>query len=128
VMPRPPRRPLEPIHRCGVRLEPVRSLPARLLAEAGAELGQAPVGGGDPERPSRLALLVRIVDVVVGRVNLNGPDQRIVPIAIGVAEPPQVHLPDVETGLTLDDPFRHCPANAPRPRAPAGAGAGRDVE
>src|SRR4029077_2763572 len=37
----------------GVRLEPVRPFPARFFTEAGAELRQALIGGGDAQRAPR---------------------------------------------------------------------------
>src|ERR1700682_4185661 len=112
----PARRPLESIHRRRVWLKPVGSLPAGLLAKAGAQLGQARIGGREAKRPSGLAFFVRIMNIVVSRVDLDGAGERIVPIPIGVTEPPQVHLPEVEAGLAIDDPFGH------RLAPPTGAG------
>ena len=63
----------------GVRLEPVRALPAGLLAERRAEALEDRVGRRHPERPAGLALLVRVVDVVVGRVVLDRARQRVAP-------------------------------------------------
>src|SRR6202022_2410360 len=115
MMTGPARGPPQPTtHRRGIRGEPVRSLPPGFLAEAGAELGQARIGGREAKRPSRLAFLVRIVNVIVGRVDLDGAGQGVVPVAIGIAEAPKVHLPEIEAGLAIDDPFRHRPAHATR--------------
>src|SRR5262249_2313844 len=61
------------VHR--VRLEPVRALPARLLAEGRAELLQARVRRREAQRPTGLALVPRILDVVVSRVDLDGARQ-----------------------------------------------------
>src|ERR1700682_2821845 len=96
----PARGPPQPTtHRRGIRGKPVRSLPPGFLAEAGAELGQARIGGREAKRPSGLALLVRIVNIVVSRVDLDGAGQGAVPAAIGIAESPKVHLPEIEDGL-----------------------------
>ena len=56
-----------------VRREPVRALPARLLAELRAEVGEPRVRRRRLERPTRLPLLTRVVDVVVRRVDLVRP-------------------------------------------------------
>src|ERR1700682_2804341 len=111
-----------------VRLEPVGSLPPRLLAEGGAELGQARIGGREAKRSSGLALLVRIVNIVVSRVDLDGAGQGVVPVAIGIAESPKVHLPEIEAGLAIDDPFRHRPAHAARTGDAMGAEACCDIQ
>src|ERR1700674_2956485 len=124
----PARRPPDAIHVGRVRRKPVGSLPSGLLAEAGAELGQARIGGRSAKRPSGLAFLVRIVDIVISRVDLDGARQCVVAASIGIAESPKVHLPEVEAGLAIDDPFRHCPAHATRTGDPVGAEACRDVQ
>src|SRR5947208_1093371 len=95
------------VDRRGIRRKPVRSLPSRLFTEAGAELLEPRVGRGEAQRPARLALLVRIVDVVVRRVHLDRSGARVRLTAILTAEPPQVHLPQVEARLAIDDPFGH---------------------
>ena len=109
--------------RVGVRLEPVRALPAGLLAEDRAELLEDLVGRRHPQRPAGLALLVRVVDVVVGRVVLDRPRERVRLRPIGRPEPPDVHLPEVELGLAVDDPGRHLAADAAR----AGDAVGREA-
>src|ERR1700730_17231884 len=110
----PTRRPRDAIHGGRIGRKPVGSFPPGLLAEAGAELGQARIGGRNAKRPSGLAFLVRIVDIVISRVDLDGARQSVVAAAIGIAESPKVHLPEVEAGLAIDDPFRHGPAPAHR--------------
>ena len=90
----------------GIRLEPVRALPAGLLAERRAELLEDRVGRRHPQRTAGLALLVRVVDVVVGRVVLDRARQRVALASVGRPEPPDVHLPQVELGLAIDDPRR----------------------
>src|SRR5205823_7829444 len=97
----------EAVGRGGIRRKPVRSLPSRLLAEAGAKLLQSRVGRGEAQWPARLTLLIGIVDVVVRRVDLDGSGARVRLTAILTAEPPQVHLPEVEARLAFDDPFSH---------------------
>src|SRR2546422_9148507 len=97
-----------------VWLEPIGSFPPRLLAEARAERGQARIRGREAKRPSGLAFLVRIVDIVVSGVDFDGTHERIVPVSVGVTEPSQVHLPEVEARLAIDDPFSHRPAHAAR--------------
>src|SRR5262249_53972841 len=89
----------------GVRLEPVRALPARLLAEDGAELRQPAVGRREAERPAGAPLVAGVLDVVVRRVDLERARERVGPRAVGAAEAARVHVPDVERGDTLDDPL-----------------------
>src|ERR1700738_4537136 len=97
MMTGPARRPPQPTtHQRGIRGKPVRSLPPGFLAEAGADLGQARIGGREAKRPSGLAFLVRIVNIVISRVDLDGARQCVVAAAIGIAESPKVHLPEVE--------------------------------
>ena len=79
-----------------VRLEPVRALPAGLLAEDGAELLQPLVGGRKAQGSASLALVPGILDVVVGRVDLERAGQGVGLARIGGAETARVHLPDVE--------------------------------
>src|SRR6185503_17495001 len=71
-----------------VRGEPVRALPHRLLAEDRPEGGDVLVRGREPQRPAGLALLVRVMDVVVGRVVLVRPIQRQLLRAVLAAEAP----------------------------------------
>src|ERR1700736_3211139 len=111
-----------------VRLEPGRPFPARLFTETGAELDQAVIGGGDAKRSPGLALLVWIMDVVVGRVDLDSAHQRVIAIPIGRAEAAKVHLPEVEAGLAVDDPLGHRPAHPAGARDPMGAETGRDIK
>src|SRR5438552_2061094 len=95
------------VGRGGIRRKPVRSLPSRLLAEACAKLLQPRVGRGEAQWPARLTLLIRIVDVVVRRVDLDRSGARVRLTAIVTAEPTKVHLPQVEARLAIDDPFSH---------------------
>ena len=99
-----------------VRREPVRPLPARLLAELRPEVGEPRVRRRRLERPSRLPLLARIVDVVVRRVDLDGPLARVVPRPVLRAEPADVHLPQVVLRLAVHDPVRHDLADRRRRR------------
>src|SRR2546428_10620946 len=108
-----------------VWLEPIGSFPPRFLAERRAERGQARIGGREAKRPSGLAFLVGIVDIVVSRVDLDGTHERIVTVSVGVTEAPQVHLPEVEARLTNDDTFPHCPAHAAGTGSPRWPHAGR---
>src|SRR5439155_10411556 len=104
----------------GVWLEPIGSFPPGFLAEGRAERGQARIGGREAKRPSGQTFLVRIVNVIVSRVNLDGADARVVPLPISITEPPQIHLPEVEAWLAVDDPFRHRPAHPPGTGDPVG--------
>ena len=54
-----------------VRLEPVHPFPTTLLPEDGTEALQAGVGRRNPERPSGLAFVSGVLDVVVGGVHLS---------------------------------------------------------
>ena len=112
----------------GVGLEPVRPLPARLLAEHGPELAQPRVGRGDAERPPGLALVAGVLDVVVRLVDLAGAGERVLARAVRRAEPARVHVPDVERGRPLDDPLGHELPHAAGPREPVRAEARRDPE
>ena len=111
-----------------VGLEPVRALPAGLLAERRSELDEARIGRGQAERPTGLPLLVRVVDVVVGRVDLDGPGQGVGLAAVLGAEATDVHLPEVELGLAVDDPGRDLPPDPPGAGDSVGAEPGRDEE
>jgi len=68
------------------------------------------------ERSPGLALVAGVLDVVVGRVDLVGADQGVLPTPVLRAEASRVERPRVEARLTLDDPFGHQLAHA------AGAG------
>ena len=103
--------------RAGVRLEPVRALPAGLLAEGRAELRQARVGRREAKRPARLALLARVLDVVVGRVHLDRARERVlaarvVPRRSGASPSPR--RPGSATPSTI-----HSATSCPIPPAPA---------
>src|SRR5215210_5586050 len=102
-----------------VGLEPVCPLPARFLAEGCAELLEPWVRGGEAQRPARLSLVARILDVVVGRVDLDGAGQRVVAAGVVAAEAARVHLPDVEARDAFDDPLGD--------ELPHSAGAGEPV-
>src|SRR5262249_59113257 len=109
-----------------VGVVPVDPLPAGLLTERRAVLPVPRIGGGHPQRSTRLTLVVRIADVVVGLVGLLDPRMGVGRRAVLAAEAPDVHLPEVETGLTLDDPLGHDLADAARARQPVRAEAGAD--
>ena len=111
-----------------VRLEPVGALPARLLAEGGAELGQACVGRRDSQRPPGLSLVAGVAHVVVGRVDLDRARERVGPRAVRRAEAARVHLPDVERRHPLGDPLRDELAHPARAREPVRAEARGDPE
>src|ERR1019366_2714897 len=84
---------------------PVDPLPAALFTKGAPERFEALVGRGDSKRPSRLALVSRILDVVVRGVDLMSADPRVVAAAVLGAEASRVHLPGVESRRTVDDPF-----------------------
>ncbi len=111
-----------------VRLEPVRALPAGLLPEHGTELLQARIRGREPQRPPRAPLVARELDVVVRLVDLPRPGERVLAAPVRGAEPPRVHVPDVERGRTLDDPLGHELSHPACARQPVRAEAGRDPE
>ena len=101
--------------RC-IRLEPVRALPARLLAEGGAELLQPRVGRGDEQRPARLSLVPGVLDVVVRRVDLGRARERVLARVVVAAEAARVHLPGVERRRPSTI---HSATSCPIPPAPA---------
>ena len=76
-LPRPAARAqrLVPAHR--VRLEPVRTLPARLLAEHGPELHEPRVRRREAQRPARLPLVAGVLHVVVRLVDLLRAGERV---------------------------------------------------
>ncbi len=90
----------------GVRLEPVRALPAGLLAEGRSESLEARIRRREAQRPPSLALVPRVLDVVVRRIDLRRAGDRVLTGAVRRAEAARVHLPDVEARRLLDDPFR----------------------
>src|SRR5207249_8985833 len=109
-----------------IGLEPVGTLPARLLPKRRAQVLQPGVQRGDAQRPAGRALVAGVLDVVVGRVDLVRPGKGVVAAEVGAAEAPGVHLPDVEAGLALGDPLSHEPAHPARASQPVGAEAGGD--
>ena len=128
VLPRPAARAQRLVAARGVRLVPVHPFPAGLLAEGGAVLPVPVVDRGDAQRPPRLALVARVLDVVVGLVDLARALERVGGRAVVLAEAPHVHLPHVERRLALGDPLRHQLAHPARAREPVGAEAGGDEE
>src|SRR2546421_13088727 len=86
-----------------VDLEPVGTLPSGFLAEARSQLLEARIGGGEAQRPAGLPLLVGIVEVVIGGVDLDRPCQGVGAAAIGRAEAPKVHLPEIERRLAVEN-------------------------
>ena len=66
------------------------------------------VGGRQPQRPPRLALMARVADVVVGLVGLAHARKRVRGRAVVRSEAAHVHAPEVERGLAGVDPLgRH---------------------
>ena len=86
------------------------------------------VHGRDLERPSGLAFVARVLDVVVRRVDLVGADQRVVATAVLRSEAPRVERPRVEARLALDDPLGHQFAHATGSGDAVRAEAGRHPE
>src|SRR5579864_3218133 len=91
-----PRKRGREILRRGRAIEPVGTFPTRFLAELRAQRLQPFIRGGDPQWAASLSLLVGVMNVVVGRVDLDRPSQRVVTTAVLTAETPQIHLPEVE--------------------------------
>ena len=81
--------------------------------------GVPAVGGREAQRPPGLALVVGVLDVVVGLVDLARAGGRVARRAVVLAEAPDVHAPEVERRLAADDPLGHHLADA--------AGAGQPV-
>ena len=102
-----------------VGLEPVGALPSGLLAEGAAQLGEAWIGRRQAQRAPGAALLVRVVDVVVGGVHLGGAGEGVGARPVLGAEAANVHRPQVELRLAVDDPLRQL--------FPQAAGAGNAV-
>ncbi len=125
---RPPARPQRLVAARGVRLEPVRTLPAGLLPECGAELLQSLVRRRDAQRAPGRPLVARVLDVVVRLVDLLRASERVLAAAIGTAEAPRVHVPDVERRRALDDPLGDELAHPAGSGEPVRAEAGGDPE
>ena len=105
----------------GVRFEPVRALPARLLPEHRTELLQPRVRGGDSQRAPRRALVAGVLDVVVRLVDLARARDRVLAAAVGAPEASRVHVPDVERRRPLDDPLGDELSHPARPGQPVRA-------
>ena len=85
---------------------------------------RAPAGARRRARaagPPGLALVARVLDVVVGRVDLDGARERVGLARVGRAEAARVHLPDVQARHALDDPLGHEPPHAARAGEAVGA-------
>ena len=93
-------------------------LPAGLLAERGAVRRVPLVGGRHAQRPARAALVVGVLDVVVGLVDLADAGERVAGRAVVGAEAPDVHLPQVQRRLAARRSTRPSPCRC-RPRRPA---------
>src|SRR5262249_51473655 len=110
------------------RGEPVRPLPAELGAEAGAGSAQAFVERRDAQRPTALVLLMRPGHGVVLAIGLQRARQHPAPVAVELAEAPDVHGPEVHRRLAAGDPFGERPAGAAGTRDAEGIEAGADIE
>ena len=128
VSPGPAARAQALVTRGRIRLEPVRALPARFLAERGSELLQPAIRRRNPKRPPRASLVSGVLDVVVGRVDLLRPGQRVLAAPVRGAEAARVHLPDVEARRSLDDPLGDELPHPAGAREPVRAEARRDPE
>ena len=112
----------------GVRLVPVDALPAALLAEGGAERRMTRIRRRHAQRPPRLPLLARVLDVVVLRQRLVRARERVCAAAVLPSEAAPVERPHVPLGTAVDDPLAHHLADAARAREPVRAPAGGDPE
>src|SRR5438270_9370600 len=72
--------------------------------------------------------MARVLDVVVGRIDLVGARQRVLATHVGATEAPGVHLPRVEPGAAFDDPYRDQAAHAAGAREAVGAETSRHPE
>src|SRR4029079_7522119 len=120
VLSRPAARPQILVAPRDVDVEPVDTLPARLLAEAGAVARVPGIRRRDAQRAPGEAFLARVLDVVVGRVHLDRPRQREALRAVLTAEAADVHVPEIPFRLALGDPLRHDLADAARAREAMG--------
>ena len=124
----PPARPQCLVATRGVGLEPVGPLPARLLAERGAEVLEARVRRRQAERAPGRTLVAGVLDVVVGRIDFAGPRQRVLAADVVAPEAPRVHLPGVEVRPAVDDPLGHQAPHSSCAGQAVGAEAGGDPE
>ena len=95
---------------------------------AAPELDEALVRRREAERPPGLPLVAGVLDVVVGRVDLQRPRERVVAARVVGAETARVHLPDVEAREPFDDPLCDELPHAARAGQPVRAEAGSDPE
>src|SRR2546427_1888740 len=72
--------------------------------------------------------MARVLDVVVGRVDLARALERVLAARVRAAEAAGVHLPCIQPRLPVDDPFRDEAAPAPRSGKGVSAKARRDPE
>ena len=95
------------------RREPVRPLPAELVAVDGAGLAARRCIERAAARAARgVGLVGRPRDVVVAAVALDRALVHVLLDRVRRAEAANVERPQVETGIAVDDPVRHHPAGA----------------
>ena len=111
-----------------VGLEPVDALPPGLLAECRPHVHEARIDGRNAQRPAGGAFMARVLDVVVGRVDLACALERVLAARVRAAEAAGVHLPCIQPRLPVDDPFRDEAAHAARSGKAVSAKSGRDPE
>src|SRR5688572_17176254 len=90
-----------------VNREPVGTLPTGLLAKNCSEFFLTFVSGREPERTDRLALLIRVVNVIVLGVCFNRARQHIRLSRVVGSKAPDVKAPHVPFRMPLGNPFGH---------------------
>src|SRR3954447_15432799 len=107
VPPRPGVRPQRLVTRGGVGAVELDALPSRFLTELGTVPAVPAIRRTRAQWPTGHPLPAGIGDVVVGLVVLLGAREGVAGRAPLAAEPVDVHVPDVEARLALDDPLGH---------------------
>src|SRR5579859_1868 len=104
-----------------IRGEPVRSFPACFLAKDCAQLLQATIDRAEAQLTGAAAFLRRIENIVICAVDFMGACRDIAPAGCISPEAVNIHMPEIETRLSIDDPFREHLANAACTRDAMGA-------
>src|SRR5579883_1083654 len=97
-----------------VRGKPIGALPAGFFAEDGTQFAQAIVDRAEAQFARAAALFERITDIVIRAVDLIHASGNIFLASCIGSEAPDVHMPQIEFRLALDDPFRQHLAHASR--------------
>src|SRR5579883_2841670 len=111
-----------------IRGEPVGTLPAGFFAEDRAQFAQAIVDRAEAQLARAAALFEGITDIVIRAVDLMHARGKIRAAGRIGPEAADIHMPQIEFRLALNDPFRQHLAHPPRARNAMCAEAARRPE